>query len=106
MVYHYEHSPHNSHHKVIVNLQASNNDALKSKSCVMFSQTSIPAERFPLESITEVVVFSEIRREIERIQRVSRPKRLAAYRIALDIKGTFYCDELQFVVKLKTRCSW
>jgi len=34
MVQHYEYSTINSHHKVLVNLQASNMDALKSKSCV------------------------------------------------------------------------
>jgi len=38
MVYHYEYSTYNSHHKVLVSLQASNMDALKSKSCVPFSQ--------------------------------------------------------------------
>jgi len=39
MVHHYEYSTIiNSHHKVLVNLQASNMDALKSKSCVPFSQ--------------------------------------------------------------------
>ena len=31
-------STYNSHHKVLVNLQASNMDALKSKSCVLFCQ--------------------------------------------------------------------
>jgi len=31
-------STYNSHHKVLVNLRASNMDALKSKSCVPFSQ--------------------------------------------------------------------
>jgi len=35
---HYEYGTYNSHHKVLVNLQASNMDALKSKSCVPFSQ--------------------------------------------------------------------
>jgi len=38
MVHHYECSTYNSHHKLLVNLQASNMDALKSKSCVQFSQ--------------------------------------------------------------------
>jgi len=38
MEYHYEYSTYNSHHKVLVNLQASNMDALKSKSCMPFSQ--------------------------------------------------------------------
>ena len=38
MVHHYEYSTINSHHKVLVNLQASNMDALKSKRCVPFSQ--------------------------------------------------------------------
>jgi len=33
MVHHYEYSTINSHHKVLINLQASNMDALKSKSC-------------------------------------------------------------------------
>jgi len=37
MVHHYEYSTINSHHKVLVNLQASNMDTLKSKSCVQFS---------------------------------------------------------------------
>jgi len=31
MEYHYEYSTYNSHHKVLVNLQASNMDALKVK---------------------------------------------------------------------------
>jgi len=40
MEYHYEYGTYNSHHKVldVVNLQASNMDALRSKSCVPFSQ--------------------------------------------------------------------
>jgi len=38
MVHHYEYSTIISHHKVLVNLQASNMDALKSKSCVPFSK--------------------------------------------------------------------
>jgi len=39
-----------------------------------------------LSSQAEVVVFSEIRREIECIQRVTRLKRLATYRIAIVLK--------------------
>ena len=38
MEYHYEYSTYSGHHKVLVNLQASNMDALKSKSCVPFNQ--------------------------------------------------------------------
>jgi len=38
---HYEYSTINSHHKVLVNLQASNMDALKSKSCLPFSQNCV-----------------------------------------------------------------
>jgi len=38
MEYHYEYSTYNSHHKVLVNLQASNMGALKSKSCAPFNQ--------------------------------------------------------------------
>ena len=34
MVHHYEYSTINSHHKVLVNLQASYMDAVKSNSCV------------------------------------------------------------------------
>jgi len=34
MVHHYEYSTIYSHHKVLVNLQASNMDAVKSNSCV------------------------------------------------------------------------
>jgi len=41
MVYHYEYSTYNSHHKVLVNLQASNMDALKSKSCMPFSKICV-----------------------------------------------------------------
>jgi len=41
MVYHYEYSTYNSHHKVLVNLQASNMDAFKTKSCVLFSQICV-----------------------------------------------------------------
>jgi len=41
MEYHYEYSTFNSHHKVLVNLQASNVDPLKSESCVPFSQICI-----------------------------------------------------------------
>jgi len=33
-VHHYEYSTINSHHKVLVNLQASNMDAVKSNSCI------------------------------------------------------------------------
>ena len=39
MEYHCEYSTYNSHHKVLVNLQASNMDALKS--CVLFSQMCV-----------------------------------------------------------------
>jgi len=38
MEYHYEYSTYNSHQKVLINLQASNMDGLKSKSCMPFSQ--------------------------------------------------------------------
>jgi len=41
MVYHYEYSTYNSHHKVLVNLHASNLDALRSKNCVPFSQICV-----------------------------------------------------------------
>jgi len=41
MVCHYEYSTDNSHGKVLVNLQASNMDAVKSKSCVPFSQICV-----------------------------------------------------------------
>jgi len=41
MVHHYEYSTINCHHKVLVNLQASNMDALKTKSCVPFSQICV-----------------------------------------------------------------
>jgi len=41
MVHHYEYSTYNSHQKVLVNLQASNMDAVKSKNCVPFSQISV-----------------------------------------------------------------
>jgi len=34
-------STYNSHHKVLVNQQASNTDALKSESCVPFSQICV-----------------------------------------------------------------
>jgi len=37
---HYD-STYNSHHKVLVNLQASNMDALRSKSCMPFSQICV-----------------------------------------------------------------
>ena len=37
MVYRYGYSTYDSHHKVVVNLQASHMDALKSKSRVPFS---------------------------------------------------------------------
>jgi len=38
MVYRYEYSTYHSQYKVLVNLQAANMDALKSKICVSFSQ--------------------------------------------------------------------
>jgi len=38
MEYRYENSTYNSHHKVLVNLQASIMDAVKRKSCVPFNQ--------------------------------------------------------------------
>jgi len=41
MEFHDEYSTYNSHHKVLVNLQASNMDALKSKSYVPYSQISV-----------------------------------------------------------------
>jgi len=41
MVRHYEYSIINRHHKVLVNLQASNMDALKSKSRVPSSQNCV-----------------------------------------------------------------
>jgi len=41
MVYHYECGIYNSHHKVLINLHASNMDALISKSCVLFSQICV-----------------------------------------------------------------
>jgi len=41
MVCHYEYSTYNSNHKVLVNLQASNMEAVKSKSFVPFSQTCV-----------------------------------------------------------------
>jgi len=41
MVYHYEYSIYNSHHKVLVNLQASIMDAVKSKTFVPFSQICV-----------------------------------------------------------------
>jgi len=41
MVYYYEYNTYNSHHKVFINVQASNMDALKSKSCVPFSQICV-----------------------------------------------------------------
>jgi len=41
MEYHYEYSTYSSHHKVHVNLQASNVDALKSNSCVLFTQICV-----------------------------------------------------------------
>jgi len=41
MVHHYEYSTINNHHKVLVNLQASNMDAVKSNSCVPFSQNCV-----------------------------------------------------------------
>jgi len=39
MEYHYEYSTINSHHKVLVNLQASNMDALKNQNYGMYSPT-------------------------------------------------------------------
>jgi len=41
MEHHYEYSTINSHRKVLVNLQASNMDAVKSNSCVPFSQNCV-----------------------------------------------------------------
>jgi len=41
MEYHYEYSTYNKNHKVLVDLQASNMDALKSKSCVQFGQICV-----------------------------------------------------------------
>jgi len=41
MMHHYEYCTINSHHKVLINLQASNMDVLKSKSCVPFSQICV-----------------------------------------------------------------
>jgi len=41
MVHHYEYSTINSHHKVLVNLQASYMDALKSKSRVPSRQNCV-----------------------------------------------------------------
>jgi len=41
MVYHYEYNNYNSHYKELVNLQASNMGALKSKICVPFSQICV-----------------------------------------------------------------
>jgi len=41
MVYNYEYTTYNASHKVLENLQASNMDALKSKSCVPFSKNCV-----------------------------------------------------------------
>jgi len=41
MMHHYDYSTINSHHKVLVNLQASNMDAVKSNSCMPCSQNCV-----------------------------------------------------------------
>ena len=53
MVHHYEYSTINSHHKVRVNLQASNMDALKSKIHVPCSQNCV----FTFVTVQEVVII-------------------------------------------------
>jgi len=41
MVYHYQYNSYNSHHKVLVNLQASNMDALKNQNYGLYAGEGI-----------------------------------------------------------------
>ena len=55
MDYHYEYSTYNSHHKVLINLHASNMDALKINSCRPFSQIVFTMWMVYCKMVQEVV---------------------------------------------------
>jgi len=55
MEYHYEYNTYNSHHKALINLQASNIDAVNSKSCMPFSQIVFTMWMVCCKMVQEVV---------------------------------------------------